>query len=346
MAQTISKETAQDLKNVVEMVRKIDPDFKKCEPAYRKAEANLQEAIDDRSEDELELFRPQMQKVLKEVDSCIHSIDGALALLRHLRKDEALMETRTEQINQLVKGLVDKQQKLTAHAARGRAMVMDEAQKALAAAKNGAMAIETELSDLKNIVERAEKDVRTIEAQAKTTEAAVLAAQKAGDTKAMIAARTRFLDLGYREVLAAAPNTLARATRLLARLKDSKQRAECQWAIDSVRDLADRCRALDQRHREMVSLKAAEKPAAPEPKKAKKPKFSASQVQQVARLLMLDPKDGKVIAKLDKLLSLYHRLEWAEQFVKQMGCKKADADAAFKKIEQLPFVKATYLIDI
>lgn len=346
MALTISKETAQDLKNVVDMVRKIDVDYKKCEPAYTKAEANLREAIDDQSEDELELFRPQMLKALKELDGCIHSIDGALALLRHLRKDEALMESRTDQINQLVKGLVDKQQKLTAHAARGRAMVMDEAQKALAAAKNGAMAIETELSELKSIVERAEKDLRTIEGQAKTAEAAVLAAQKAGDTKLMIAARTRFLDLGFRELLAAAPNMLARATRLLPRLKDGPQRAECQWAIDSVRDLAERCRALDARHREMVALKAVEKPATPEPKAKKKPRFAGAQVLQIAKLLTIDPKDGKAIATLTKLVNLYHRLEWAEQFVKQLGCKKADAEAAFRKIEKLPFVQATYLIDI
>lgn len=343
MAPVISKETAQDLKNVVEMVKKIDVDYKKCEPAYTKAEANLQEAIDDQSADELELFRPQVQKALKDVDSCIHSIDGALALLSHLRKDEALMETKTDQINALVKGLVNKQQTLTAHAKKGRSMVLGDSQKALDAAKSGEMALETELSDLKNIVDRAEKAVKYIEGEAAKLEKQTLDAQKAGNAQAMSDARVKYLDLGYGDQERGATLTKPKAQKLLARLKDSKQRAEAQWAIDSLQDLSDRCRVLSKRGQELALLKIAAKPAAPAPKP---PKLNSSQVQQIAKLLMIDVKDGKAIGKLTKLVNDFPHSDWPAQIVKQMGCKKPDVDAAMKKINQLPFVKPLYLIDI
>src|SRR6185436_13649927 len=96
MAPTLTKEAAQLLKNVEDMIKKIDSDYKKCEPQYRKVEADLQEAIDDKSEDELELFRPQMETVLKDLDRCIHSVKGALALLGNLRKDASVMAVKTD----------------------------------------------------------------------------------------------------------------------------------------------------------------------------------------------------------------------------------------------------------
>lgn len=342
MAPTISKETAQTLRNVVEMVKKIDAAYKKCEPAYRKAEANLQEAIDDKSEDELELFRPQMEKVLKEVDSCIHSISGALGLLRNLRKDEALMETRADQINALVKGLVDKQQLLAKAAAKGRTMVMDEAKKALEAAKSSNETLEAELSELKDTVNRIEKAVKYIESQAQALEAKTLAAQKAGNQKDMSAARVKYLELGYGDQEKGATLTKPKAQKLLARLKDSKQRAECQWAIDSLQNLSDRCRALSKRGSELALLKIDAKAAAPAPK----PKLGSSQVQQIAKLLGLDVKDSKAISRLTKLVADHPHVAWPAQIVKQFDMKKAEVEAAMKKINQLPFVRPLYLIDI
>jgi hypothetical protein len=222
-------------------------------------------------------------------------------------------------------------------------MVLDDSQKALDAAKDGAMALETELSDLKNSVDQAERAVKYIEGQAKTLEEKTLDAQKAGNAKVMSEARVKYLELGYGAQERGATLTKPKAQKLLARLKDSKQRAEAQWAIDSLQDLSDRCRTLSKRGAELALLKIAAKPAAPAPKP---PKLNNSQVQQIAKLLMIDPKDGKAISKLAKLLNDYPHSEWPAQIVKQMGGKKPDVDAAMKKINQLGFVKPLYLIDI
>lgn len=343
MAPTISKDTAQTLKNVIEMVKKIDVAYKKCEPNFRKMQANLQEAIDDKSEDELELFRPQMDKALQELDSCIHSISGALGLLRTLRQDEALMETKADQINLLVKGLVDKQQLLAKHAAKGRDMMLGDSQKALETAKNTAESLEAELSELKDITQRAERAVKYIEEQAKPLDEKTLAAQNAGDAKAMSAARVKYLDLGYGDQERGALAAKLRADKLLARLKDSKQRAEAQWAIDSLESLRERCRALSKRGQELALLKIAAKPAAPAPKPAK---LGNSQIAAIAKGFPLDPKDAKALAKFGKLLNDNPHDKWPAVLIKEFGWKKAEVDAGMKKANQLPYVKDLYLIDI
>ena len=343
MAQTISKETAQDLKNVVEMVKKIETDYKKCEPKYVKVEKDLQEAIDDQSEDELELFRPQMQKALQDVDSCIHSIDGALALLRNLRKDEALMEAKTDQINLLVKGLVNKQQILAKHAADGREMILEKAEKALKEAKNSATTIETELSDLKNSVKQSEDAVRYIEGQGAIFDKQTLAAQKAGDAKLMSDSRVKFLKLDYAKFKISMQGMKAKAEKFLPRIKDSKQRAEAQWALDTLNDLIDRCGTMSKRGQELTLLKIV---AAPAPAPKPPAKLNNSQILMIAKHFPIDVKDGKLVSKFTKILNDNAHGEWPQKLIKEFGWKKPEVDAAMKKVNQLPFVKPLYLIDI
>ncbi len=343
MTSSISKEAAQSLKSVEEMAKKIEADYKKCEPHYRKVEADLQEAIDDKSEDELELFRPQMETALKDLDRCIHSIKGALALLGNLRKDQALMATKTDVINTLVKGLVNKQQVLVTHAATGRAMVLDKAQKALDEAKTSSETAESNLSELKNSLEGIKKAVDYIEGQAKTLDALTLKAQAAGDAKEMSDARVKFLDLGYTQQGIGATMLTVKVKKFLTTVKDSKQRAEAQWTLDDLPGLVERCGALTKRGQVLALLKITPKPATPAPKPAK---LNSSQIMSIAKYFPIDVKDAKVMAKFSKVINDYPHVKWPEQLIKTLGWKKADVEAGMKKANQAPFVKPLYLIDI
>lgn len=341
---TISKETAQDLKNVVEMIKKIELDYKKCEPHYRTVEADLQEAIDDKSPDELELFLPQMEEALKHVDACVYSINGALALLGNLRKDADLMAVKTDQINTLVKSLVDKKQLLVAHAAKGRAMVLDDAQQALAAAKTSAETAESDLSELKNRHEQLKKAIDWIAEEARKLDDATVAAQRRGDARRMSAERVKYLELGYQDQEIGAQALLAKVKKALPKFQDGKQRAEAQWILDDLPGRIDACRALSKRGGELALLKVAA--AAPPAPAAAPAKLTASQVATIARSFPIDATDSKEMSRLTKVLNDNPHGDWPAKLIKAFGWKKSDVDAGMKRVNQLPFVKPLYLIDV
>lgn len=339
----ISPQIAQDLRNVVEMIKKIDADYKKCEPDYRKVEADLQEAIDDESIDELELFRPQMDSALKGVDKCMHAINGALALLGNLRKDADLMAEKTEQINSLVKALVNKKQVLAAHAEKGRAMLLDDSQEALDAAKTGSLETEGNLSDLKNAHLQMQKAIDHIEAEGKKLDAATLAAQAKGNARLMSAARVKFLELGYTDLEISAQGLLARVKKAHPQFKDNKQRAEAQWILDDLPGLIGRCRKMSARGQELALLKIATAPAAPASPPAK---LTSSQVATLAKHFPLDGDDSKELSKFGKILNENPHNEWPPRLIRVFGWSKSEVDAGMKRANHYPFVKALYLIDI
>ena len=73
----------------------------------------------------------------KSIDTCLQTIQGAIGLLSQLRKDEALMEAKFDQIEKLVKSVAAKRKKLAEQSAEARKLDA-EADKALVAAQKGA----------------------------------------------------------------------------------------------------------------------------------------------------------------------------------------------------------------
>jgi hypothetical protein len=238
---------------------------------------------------------------------------------------------------------VNKQQILAKHAADGREMITDKAEKALKDAKNSAATIETELSDLKNSVKQSEDAVRYIEGQGEIFDKQTIAAQKAGNAKLMSDSRMKYLKLDAGKYKISMQGMKAKAEKFLPRIKDSKQHAEAQWALDTLNDLIDRCDTMEKRGRELAVLKIA---AAPTPTPKPPAKLNNSQIVLIAKYCPIDVKDGKSMSKLTKILNDNAHGEWAQKMIKEFGWKKPEVEAAMKKVNQLPFVKPLYLIDI
>jgi len=149
MATSISKDSVSALTEVIGMIKLIDQMDKKIQSKYSVAYDGLGGAIKDESDDEIELFLPQLTKVVEDIDRCIHSIKGALGLLAQLRKDEALMESKATQINALLPHIVKTQNKLVGQLKDADKRKM-EAYKAADAAKTGTKSALADLASLKD----------------------------------------------------------------------------------------------------------------------------------------------------------------------------------------------------
>ena len=71
MSPPISKETLQTLSDTVKMVKLIEAQDAKIQPLYKKMSEGLKGGIDDSSEEEISLYRPQLEKVGKSIDDCL-----------------------------------------------------------------------------------------------------------------------------------------------------------------------------------------------------------------------------------------------------------------------------------
>ena len=120
MPTTISSDTAKTLRDTITMVKKVEAADAKVQPQYKKMSDGLRAGIDNGSEDEIGLYRPQLAKLSGAIDSVLGSIQGALGLLAQLRQDEALMETKFDQIEKLLKSMTAKRKKLSEQAAAAR----------------------------------------------------------------------------------------------------------------------------------------------------------------------------------------------------------------------------------
>src|SRR5689334_23733743 len=117
---TLTAETAKTLADTVNMVKLVDQRDKKIQPRFRKMYDGLKGGIDDASQDEIELYRPQLAQVVDEIDEALGTVQGALGLLSQLRADKALMEPRFAQVEQLVKTVVAMLKRRSEEAAQAR----------------------------------------------------------------------------------------------------------------------------------------------------------------------------------------------------------------------------------
>ena len=171
MSPPISRETAQTLADTIKMVKLVETQDAKIQPQYKKMSEGLKAGIDNASEEEISLYRPQLEKVGKQIDTCLSTIQGAIGLLSQLRKDEALMEAKFDQIEKLVKSVAAKRKKLSEQSAEARKLDAD-ADKALVAAQKGAQSAEAELSALQAQVASFMETIKYIDTEMPKLEAA------------------------------------------------------------------------------------------------------------------------------------------------------------------------------
>ena len=341
----ISRETAQTLADTIKMVKLIEAQDAKIQPLYKKMSEGLKGGIDDASEEEISLYRPQLEKVGKQIDTCLGTIQGAIGLLSQLRKDEALMEAKFDQIEKLVKSVAAKRKKLAEQSAAARKLD-DEADTALTAAQKGAQSAEADLSALQAAVASFMKTIDYIDAEAPKLEASAKKAYDKKDQKGLTDARTKLIDfLQYKT----GPNSLkARIEKYKKNYPDitRDQRNEVQYMLDDLFRAEGTMEDVDKKVTALMKLgqvKKEEKAEAPPPKKAAMP---AAEVAKAGKAIGLNPKDN---AKLAKILNEQPRSKWADALGKLAVTLKLDETDGKKLVQALnkvDSIRKAQLIDL
>jgi chromosome segregation ATPase len=344
MAPPINPETAKTLRDTVVSVDTTGKLFAKLQPRYKKMSTGLKAAIAQGSLPKIELYQPELEEVIGEIDNCMKAAKASLALIGFLRGDKEFLEAKFDQIEQLTNKVADIQTTLTAY--RKEAADLDkQASSAHDKLEGGNDDLLGELSEMKDTYNDIEKATDYIEKEAAKLEAQTRKAQAAGNAKEMSAARVRFLDLGYSAQEIGAVALQGKLTRFKNKVKDRDQLRELQDMIDGLPGLIDRLRTLSKTGRELVLLKVDK----PEPKEAKAnaepATLSNADLAKCVKTLGFDPKNQ---SKLAKVLN-GPRDKWAAELTKlakALEMDDTDGKAMVVKLNKLDFIKKQYLIDI
>ena len=340
---TISKETAKTLADTIGMVKLVGEANAKIQPQYKKMFEGLKKAIADASADDIELYQPQLKKVVEAIDKCQHSVQGALALLAQLRKDDALMETKFDQVKKLTEQMAAIRKQLVDEAAAARKIDAD-AGKADEAAKKDAQSAEADLDALKDQAAEIRKKVDVAKRDMPKFGDAARKANEKNDKKALTEARMKILDFQELDMPAKALRLKLDKYRKDYPDIDKGMKADLQEMYDGMQDAIDTAEAADKLVKELLALKPPLKSEKEEA--AHRTPFAKADVLKAAGVLGIDPKDEP---KLAKLLNETPRFKWADALGKlgtQLKLKDHDGKAMLVKLNKLSFIQKGQLIDI
>ncbi|HEX2539892.1 MAG TPA: hypothetical protein VHM00_02295 [Caldimonas sp.] len=303
MPASISSDTAKTLRETVTMVKTVEAADAKVQPQYKKMSDGLRAGIDNGSEDEINLYRPQLAKVSAAIDSVLGSIQGALGLLSQLRQDEALMASKFDEIEKLLKSMTAKRKKLSEQAAAARKLDA-EAEKGVAAAKKGAVSAEADLGALQASVATVMKAIEYVDKEAPKLEDAARKAHARKDQKALTAARVALID--FLKQGTAATTMRPRIEKYKKAYPDIPRelKAEVQYMLDDLQRAEDRIKQVDKVVKELVGLgqvkqdEPAAKKADSKKADAKRPALSAADVAEAGKAIGMLPKDAGKLARI------------------------------------------------
>jgi hypothetical protein len=348
MAPTISRETAKTLADTVNMVKLIDQQDKKIQPHFRKMYDGLKAAIDDASADEIELYRPQLAKVVDEIDDALNSVQGALGLLSQLRDDKDLMETKFEQVEKLVKSVAAIRKRLSEDAAQARKLD-HEVDQALGTIKKGELSAEADLGALQAQVKGLMKTIAYVDTEAPKLEQAARKAWDKKDQKTLTDSRLKLIDFKKYGTAAMAMKPRIEKYKKQYPDLDREKKAEVQWLLDDLDRADDSIKRVDRMVRELIALgqvpKEEKKAAKEEPKKPPKALGNA-EVHKVVKEFGLDTNDIDLRVKAMKILNSCPIDQWPRELAKVYGVKESELKAKLNNVRKLPFVTAPALIDI
>jgi|GEM_PF-3570879 len=344
MAPPISKETAKTLSDTIGMVKLVGEVNAKIQPQYKKMYEGLKKAIADASADDIEVYQPQLKKVVEAIDKCQHSVQGALGLLAQLRKDEALMETKFDQVQKLTEQMTKIRKQLVDEAVAARKIDAD-ADKADDAAKKDTQSAEADLdalkdeaAEIKKKTEVAKRDMNKFADQAR-------AAAAKGNKPALTDARMKILDFKGLELP-------AKSLRMkLERYKkqypdiDKDMKSDLQELFDEMQDAIDIAAEADTLIKDLLKLKLPEK-ADKKDEAAPHSPFAKADIHKAATTLGIDAKDEQ---KLADVLNKTPRFKWADALAKlatQLKLKDHDGKAMLVKLNKLSFIQKGQQIDI
>ena len=343
MATALSKETAKTLSDTITMVKVVGEANAKIQPQYKKMYEGLKKAIADSSSDDIELYQPQLVKVVQAIDKCQHSVQGALGLLAQLRKDDVLMETKFDQIKKLIEQMTGIRKQLVDEAVAAR-KIDAEADKADQLAKKDSQSAEADLDALKDEAAEIKKKVDVAKRDmAKFGDAARAAAAK-GDKKGLTDARMKILD--FQELDMPAKALSIRLVKYKQQYPDIDKgmKADLQNMFDGAQDAIDMADAADKLVKELLALKLPQKPEKEEA--VHRTPFQKADIHKAAVVLGIDVKDE---VKFAKVLNETPRFKWADglgKFAAQHKLKDHDGKAMLVKLNKLSFIQKGQQIDI
>lgn len=344
MAPPISRETTQTLSDTVKMVKDVEAQDAKIQPQYKKMSEGLRAGIDNASEEEISLYRPQLEKVGKLIDTALSTIQGAIGLLSLLREDEALMEAKFDQIEKLVKSVAAKRKKLAEQSAEARKLDAD-ADKALTAAQKGAQSAEADLSALQAQVASFMETINLMETAMPKLEAAAKKAYEKKDQKGLTDARSKLIDFLPFKIGTTGMRTRVEKYRKAYADIGRDQRNEVQSMLDDLQRAEDLLEEADKKVKELMKLGQVKKEEKPEPP-AKKAPMPAGEVAKAGKAIGLDPKDN---AKLAKILNEQPRFKWADALGKlatTLKLEETDGKKLVLLLNKVESIRKAQLIDI
>ena len=254
-------QTFAEIQDIVKDLKKYEPTIKK---EYEAATKELRKAIDDGSEDEITVSRPDLDKAVEWLDKGLDACDRLHVLTTALLPAKVFVAGKLKEVKDLIGyGAVHKKQLSTwATAARD---LGKEADKALGLAKNDAKEIEAELGGLKNRAAKLQEAILPVKKDFTTLEKTAREATKNHDEKAAERARLAMMD-----EMTLPKRRLDEMKPILAKFKkdhtelDHDLKTELQYVQDTFDDVESTLKDGDKTVEDLIKLKqqtmAANKP--------------------------------------------------------------------------------------
>ncbi len=341
MAKT-PQEMLQEIKGIAAMLAKYEPSIKK---SHDTATKDVRSAIDDGSENEITVVRPELDAAIEWVDKGFDSCDRMQVIAKKMIKDKAFVAKNIDMIKALL-GSVSKKQNTFSDQAAALRKLGQEADKALGVAAKGSKQIEAELGGLKNRAKKIAEDILACKTDIPKLETRARDATKKGDEKTAEPARIAIWD-----AMVQPKRRLGELKPLYEKFKkenpdlDKPLKAELTWVGDGITDATDTIAGGEKTFNELIKLKqttmAAKPPATPEVPKA--------ELLKVAPIVGFDPKDSRGMAEQARILNKTPHDKWADGLVKlaaALKLKNANGKAMVIAIDKLPYFRKQTLIDI
>ena len=313
--------------------------------AYDTATKDVRSAIDDGSENEINVVKPELDTAVEAVDKGLDACDRMQAIAKEMIKDKAFVAKNLEDIKKLL-GSVSKKQNTFSEQATALRKLGEEADKALGVAAKSSKQIEAELGGLKNRAKKIAEDILACKTDIPKLETKARDATQKGDEKTAEPARIAIWD-----AMVQPKRRLGELKPLYEKFKkenpdlDKPLKAELTWVGDGITDATDTIAAGEKTFNELIKLKqttmAAKPPATPEVPKA--------ELLKVAPIVGFDPKDSRGMAELARILNRTPHDKWADGLAKLavvLKLKNTNGKAMVIAIDKLPYFKKQSLIDI
>ncbi len=279
MPPPIKPETAKLLKDTVKSVGWVDKENKKIQPAYTGLSLKLEAAIKDGSQPMIELYRPQLDKVVADMDNCMNGVEGALALIGQLKQDQDFVDTRFAELEKLTQTVASIRSKLTKQLTDADDLGK-RAEKALGSLAGGKDEVVAAFAVVKDGFNDLEKAVDYIEKEAPKLEAEAKKAYAARKQEALNDARLRLIDfLKYKTGIIA---VRGKVDGFLKKYKNSGFITEATWLLDELPRMEEVLKGVDQTVKDLITLG----------------QVAGIDVAKAAKVLKLAAKDQSKLAKI------------------------------------------------